>query len=103
VPDDSIEWCPIDLVLEVPSCRIQRSGVPRMCGTGAFQMDMVACPIFDLGRMVVACMYIDMAQADMGVGVSMQVCWVVIGHYDLSFFRLVRWSNWSYLLSLLSR
>jgi hypothetical protein len=64
---------------------------------------MVACPIFDLGRMVVACMYIDMAQADMGVGVSMQECWVVIVHYDLSFFLLVRWSNQSYLLSLLSR
>jgi hypothetical protein len=24
----------------------------------------------------------------MGVGVSMQVCWVVIGHYDLSFFPI---------------
>jgi hypothetical protein len=46
-------------------------GCPPKCGTGAFQMDMVACPIFDLGRMVVACMYIDMVQADMGVGVSM--------------------------------
>jgi hypothetical protein len=45
----------------------------------------VACPTFDLGHMAVACMYIDMAQVDMGVEVSMQVCWVLIGHYDLSF------------------
>jgi hypothetical protein len=88
VPDDSIEWCPIGLVLEVPSYRIQRSRVPPKCGTGAFQTDMVACPIFDLGRMVVACMYIDMAQTDMGVGMSMQVCWVVIVHYDLSLFPI---------------
>ena len=51
-------------------------------------MDMVACPIFDLGRMAVECMYIDMAQADMEVEVSMQVCWVVIGHYDPSFFPI---------------
>jgi hypothetical protein len=62
--------------------------VPPKLGTGAFQMDMVACPIFDLGRMAVECMYIDMAQADMEVEVSMQVCWVVIGHYDLSFFPI---------------
>jgi hypothetical protein len=38
--------------------------------------------------MAVACMYIDMAEVDMGVEVSMQVCWVVIGHYDPSFFPI---------------
>jgi hypothetical protein len=51
-------------------------------------MGMASCPIFGLGRMAVACMYIDMAQADMGVEVSMQVCWVIIGHYNLSFFPI---------------
>jgi hypothetical protein len=51
-------------------------------------MDMVAYPTFDSGHMAVACMYIDMAQVDMGVEVSMQVCWVVIGHYDPSFFPI---------------
>jgi hypothetical protein len=60
-------------------------GCPPKRGTGASQMGMVACPTFDLGHMAVACMYIDMAQVDMGVEVSMQVCWVLIGHYDLSF------------------
>jgi hypothetical protein len=65
-------------------------------------MGIAACPIFDSGHMAVACMYIDMTQVDMGVEVSMQVCWVLIGHYDLLFFQLVRWSNRSYLLSLLS-
>jgi hypothetical protein len=38
--------------------------------------------------MAVACMYIDMGKVDMGVEVSMQVCWVVIGHYDMSFFPI---------------
>jgi hypothetical protein len=33
-------------------------------------------------------MHIDMAQADMRVEVSMQVCWVITGHYDLSFFLI---------------
>ena len=51
-------------------------------------MGMVACPTFDSGHMALACMYIDMAQVDMGVDVSMQVCWVVIGHYDMSFFSI---------------
>jgi hypothetical protein len=61
-------------------------GVPPKWGTGASQMSMVAYPTFDLGHMAVACMYIDMAHVDMGVEVSMQVYWVVIGHNDLSFF-----------------
>jgi hypothetical protein len=34
--------------------------------------------------------------------VSMQVCWVSTGQYDLPFFRLVMWSNRSYLLLLLN-
>ena len=41
-------------------------------GTVASQMDMVACSTFDSGHMAVVCMYIDMAQVDMGVEVSMQ-------------------------------
>jgi hypothetical protein len=51
-------------------------------------MGMVACPTFYSEHMAVACMYIDMAQVDMGVEVSMQVCWVIIGHYDPSFFLI---------------
>jgi hypothetical protein len=43
----------------------------------ASQMDMVACFTFDSGHMAVVCMYvcmyIDMAEVDMGVEVSMQV------------------------------
>jgi hypothetical protein len=54
-------------------------GAPKQ-GTVASQMDMIAFPTFDLGRIAAACMYIDMAQVDMGVEVSMQLCWVVIGH-----------------------
>jgi hypothetical protein len=46
-------------------------GVPPKRGTVASQMDMVAYPTFDSGHMVAACMYIDMAQVDMGVEVSM--------------------------------
>jgi hypothetical protein len=38
----------------------------------ASQMDMVAHPTFDLGRMAVVHMHIDMAYVDMGVEVSMQ-------------------------------
>jgi hypothetical protein len=51
-------------------------------------MGMVACPTFDSRHMAVACMYIDRAQVDMGAEVSMQVCWVIIGHYDLSSFPI---------------
>jgi hypothetical protein len=64
------------------------SEVPHKQGTGASQMGMVACPTFDSGHMAVACMYIDMAQVDIVVEVSMQVCWVIIGHYDMSFFSI---------------
>jgi hypothetical protein len=49
-------------------------GVPSKQGIVASQMDMVACFIFDLGHIVVVCMYIDMALVDMGVGVSTQAC-----------------------------
>jgi hypothetical protein len=62
-------------------------GAPNR-GTRASQMGMVACPTFDSGHMAVACMHIDMAHVDMRVKVSMQVCWVVIGHYDSSFFPI---------------
>jgi hypothetical protein len=47
-------------------------GVPPRRGTVAFQMDIVACSTFDSGHMAIVCMYIDMAQVDMGVEVSMQ-------------------------------
>jgi hypothetical protein len=36
-------------------------GVPPKRGTVASQMDMVACPIFDLGHMVEVNMCMDMA------------------------------------------
>jgi hypothetical protein len=42
-------------------------GVPPKRDIVASQMDMVACSTFDSGHMVVVCMYIDMAQVDMGV------------------------------------
>jgi hypothetical protein len=51
-------------------------------------MGIVACPTFDLGHMAVACMYIDMAHVDIGVEASMQICWVVTGPYDFSFFPI---------------
>jgi hypothetical protein len=46
-------------------------GAPKQ-DTVASQMDMVAHPTFDLGRMAVVHMHIDMAYVDMGVEVSMQ-------------------------------
>jgi hypothetical protein len=46
-------------------------GAPKW-GTVASQMDMVACSTFNLGHMVVVCMYIDMAQVDIRVEVFMQ-------------------------------
>jgi hypothetical protein len=49
-------------------------GVPPRRGTVASQMDMVACPTFDLGHMVEVNMCMDMAYADKEVEVSMQVC-----------------------------
>jgi hypothetical protein len=71
VPGDRIERRSIGLVLEVPTCRIQMFGVPPKRGTVASQMDMVACPTFDLGHMVEVNMCMDMAYADKGVEVSM--------------------------------
>jgi hypothetical protein len=40
-------------------------------GTVASQMDMVACPTFDLRHMVEVNMCMDMEEADKGVEVSM--------------------------------
>jgi hypothetical protein len=61
MPDDRIERRSIDLVLEVPTCRIQMFGVPSKQDTVTSQMDMVACPTFDLGHMVEVNMCMDMA------------------------------------------
>jgi hypothetical protein len=71
VPGDPIEGHSIDLVLEVPTYRTQMIGVPSKRGTVAYQMDMVACSTFDSEHIAVVCTYIDMAQVDMGVEVSM--------------------------------
>ena len=61
VSGDRIERRSIGLVLEVPTCRIQMFGVPPKQGIVASQMDMVACPTFDLGHMAEVCMRMDMA------------------------------------------
>jgi hypothetical protein len=61
VPGDRIERRSIGLVLEVPTSRIQMFGVPPKRGTVTSQMDMVACPTFDLGHMVEVNMCMDMA------------------------------------------
>ena len=58
---DQIERHPIGLVLVVLTYRIQMFGVPPKRGTVASQVDMVACPTFDLGHMVEVCMHMDMA------------------------------------------
>jgi hypothetical protein len=72
VPGGRIEGHSIGLVLEVPTCRTRMFEVPPIRGTVASQMDMVACSTFDSKHMVVVCMYIDMAQVDMGVKVPME-------------------------------
>ena len=72
MPGDQIQQRSIGLALAAPTYQKQMFGVPPRRGTVASQMDMVACPIFDLGHRVMVCMYIDMAQVDMGAGVSMQ-------------------------------
>jgi hypothetical protein len=61
VSGDRIERRSIGLVLVVLIYRIQMFGVPPKRGTVASQVDMVACPIFDLGHMVEVCMRMDMA------------------------------------------
>jgi hypothetical protein len=61
VPGDRIERRPISLVLVVLTYRIQMFGVPPKRDTMASQVDMVACPTFDLGHMVEVCMRMDMA------------------------------------------
>jgi hypothetical protein len=61
VSGDQIERHPIGLVLVVLTYRIQMFGVPPKRGTVASQVDMVACPTFDLGHMVEVCMRMDMA------------------------------------------
>jgi hypothetical protein len=60
-----------NLALVTPTCQIQKFGVPPKWGTMPSHMDMVACPTSDLGHKVTVGMHIDMAQADMGVEVSM--------------------------------
>jgi hypothetical protein len=57
---DQIEGLSIGLVLEASTCQEQMFGVPPRRGTVAYQMDMMACPTFDLGHMVEVCMYMDM-------------------------------------------
>jgi hypothetical protein len=47
---------------------------PPKRGNVVSQTNMVACPTFDLEHMVEACMCMDMAQVDMEVEMSMQVC-----------------------------
>jgi hypothetical protein len=74
MPGDQIEGHSIGPVLEVPTCQIQMFRVPPKRGTVASQMDMVACPTFDLGHREVVCTHIDMAQVSMGVQVSTQAC-----------------------------
>jgi hypothetical protein len=69
VSGDRIEWRSIGLILVVLTCRIQMFGVPPKRGTVASQVDMVACPTFDLGHTVEVCMRMDMAYVDMGVEV----------------------------------
>jgi hypothetical protein len=58
---DQIEGLSIGLVLEVSTCQKQMFGVPPKRGTVASQIDMMACPTFDLRHMVEVCMYMDMA------------------------------------------
>ena len=74
MPGDRIERCSIGLVLVTPTCQKQMFGVPPRQGTVASQMDMVACPTFDLGHMVEVSMCMDMAWVDKGVDVSMSAC-----------------------------
>jgi hypothetical protein len=45
-------------------------GAPKW-GIMASHMDMVECPTYDLGHIVVVGMHTDMTQVDMGVEVSM--------------------------------
>jgi hypothetical protein len=71
MPGDRIEVHSIGLVLEVPTYHIQKFGVPPKRGTMESHMDMVACPTFDLGYMVVVGMRTDMAQVGIRMEVSM--------------------------------
>jgi hypothetical protein len=73
VPGDRILQCSIGLALAAPTYQKRMFGVPPRRGTVASQMDMVACPTFDLGHMVEVNMDMDMTEADK-VEVSMQVC-----------------------------
>jgi hypothetical protein len=66
VPGDRIEVHSISLALGVPTCQIQKFGVPPKWGNVASHMYMVACPTFDLGLKVVVGMHIDMEQVGMG-------------------------------------
>jgi hypothetical protein len=68
---DHIEGLSISLVQEAPIYQKQMIGVPPRRGIVVSRMYMVVCTISDLGYMAVVCMYIDMAQVNMGVEVSM--------------------------------
>jgi hypothetical protein len=66
MPGDQIEAHLIDLVLEVSTCQTQTFGGAPKRGIVAFNMDMVACPIFYWGHKAVVCMHIDRAHVGMG-------------------------------------
>jgi hypothetical protein len=74
VSGDRIQHRSIGFVLAAPTYQKQMFGVPPRRGTVASQMDMAACPIFDLGHIVEVSMCMDMAWADKGVEVSMSAC-----------------------------
>jgi hypothetical protein len=74
---------PIGHALGVPVYQIQKFGVPPKRGTAASHMDMVACPTFDFGHMVVAGMHNDTAYMDMVVEVSMMLVVVVLAGQHL--------------------
>jgi hypothetical protein len=68
MPGARIEGHSIGLILEVPTYQKQMFGLPPERGIVASRKDMVVCPTFDLGHRAMVCMYIDMAQVDMGGG-----------------------------------
>jgi hypothetical protein len=68
---DQVEVNPIGLTLVVPTCQIQKFGVPPRRGIVASHMGTVACPTFDWVYVVVEDMHTDMAHVGMGVEISM--------------------------------
>ena len=61
MPDDQIQQRSTGLALAAPTYQKWMFGVPPRRGIVASQMDMVACPTFDLGHMVEVSMCMDMA------------------------------------------